>query len=83
MAGDPKQVLALLSDTIHEVDADVPVSEIIPMSWRMAGLFRPQRLSAIAVGYAGILAVFLSALGLYSSSLYFRSSKRKKALLSP
>lgn len=45
VTGDPAQALSLLSDTIHEVDPDVPVSEIIPMSWRMAGLFRPQRLA--------------------------------------
>jgi predicted permease len=78
VAGDPIQALALLSDTIHEVDADVPVSEIIPMSWRMAGLFRPQRLSAIAMGYAGILAVFLSALGLYSSLAAAVSRRRRE-----
>ncbi len=78
VTGDPTQALALLSDTIHEVDPDVPVSEILPMSWRVAGLFRPQRLSAIAVGYAGILAVFLSALGLYSSLAAAVSRRRRE-----
>jgi len=78
VTGDPRRALALLSDTIHEVNPDVPVSEILPMSWRVAGLFRPQRLSAIAVGYAGILAVFLSALGLYSSLAAAVSRRRRE-----
>ncbi len=78
VAGDPAQALVLLSDTVHEVDPEVPVSEILPMSWRVAGLFRPQRLSAIAVGYAGVLAVFLSALGLYSSLAAAVSRRRRE-----
>lgn len=67
VAGDPAAALPVLTAAVHAVDPDVPIAETITLSWRVAGMFRPQRLSATAVVYAAALAVFLSGIGLYSS----------------
>ncbi|NKB87213.1 MAG: FtsX-like permease family protein [Acidobacteria bacterium] len=67
VSGDPSATIPELTAAIHEVDANVPIAETLPLTWRVAGMYRPQRMSAMAVAYAASLAVFLSAMGLYAS----------------
>ncbi len=65
--GNPETMLPTLVREVRQVDPRVPVSETITMEWRLAGLFRPLRMGAATVSYAGGLTVMLSALGLYAS----------------
>ncbi len=67
VAGDPAAMLPTLARTVSEVDANVPVTGLVPMPLRIAGNLRPLRMGATAVGYAGGLAVLLSAIGLYAT----------------
>jgi predicted permease len=78
-AGNPAAVLAELSRTVHRVDPNVPIAETITLPVRIAALTRPVRVSALFVGYAAVLAVLLTAIGLYST-LAFAVSRRTKEI---
>jgi len=77
--GEPAAVLAELSQTVHRVDPNVPIAETITLPIRIAAVTRPVRVSALFVGYAAVLAVLLTAIGLYST-LAFTVSRRTKEI---
>jgi len=78
-AGDPTALLAELSRTVHRIDPNVPIAEMITLPVRMAALTRPVRVSALFVGYAASLAILLTAVGLYGT-LAFAVSRRTKEI---
>src|SRR5580765_6500721 len=78
-AGDPAALLAELSRTVHRIDPNVPIAEMITLPVRMAALTRPVRVSALFVGYAASLAIVLTAVGLYGT-LAFAVSRRTKEI---
>ncbi len=77
--GDPTAVLPTLRHEVHQVDPDVPIAETITLPLQMAGIFRPLRMSAMCVGYAGGLTLLLSVIGLYGA-LAFAVSRRRKEI---
>ncbi len=65
VTGDPAATRMLLQTTARAVDPAVPVSDVEPVQQAIADAYRSVRLAGSAVSYAGILAMLLSALGLY------------------
>lgn len=78
VAGDPAAVLPALMREVSRVDPDVPIAETITLSMRVAGLTRPLRVSAAFVGYAAILAVVLTTIGMYGALAFAVSTRTKE-----
>ena len=79
VTGDPAAMLSTLIHEVHQVDPEVPIAETITLPLQMAGIFRPLRMSATFVGYAGGLTLLLSVIGLYGA-LAFAVSRRRKEI---
>jgi macrolide transport system ATP-binding/permease protein len=77
--GDPAVILAALAREVHRVDPEVPIAETITLPMQMAGWIRPLRISATFVAYAAVLAMLLTAVGLYGT-LAFTVSRRTKEI---
>jgi predicted permease len=70
VAGDPAAMLQTLVRTVHAVDANVPIAEVITLPIQMEGLTRPVRVGAVFVGFAALFATVLTAIGLYGALAY-------------
>lgn len=65
--GEAEAMLPRLLREASRVDPAVPVSEPLTLTRRVAGYLQPVRMGAAVVSYAGMLAVLLSALGVYAA----------------
>ena len=65
VTGDADAAIALLQRTARAVDRAVPVMDFVPVERQLADRYKSVRLAGSAVSYAGILAMVLSALGVY------------------
>jgi putative ABC transport system permease protein len=63
--GDPSALLPLLRTTISAVDRSVPITEVMPMTAQVAGTYSLVGVAARVASAAGVIALFLSAIGLY------------------
>ena len=79
VAGDPAAMLPALVRAVNRIDAAVPIAETITLPIQMAGWTRPLRVSATFIGYAAVLAMLLTAIGLYGT-LAFAVSRRTKEI---
>jgi len=79
VAGDPAAMLPALVQAVNSVDPDVPIAETITLPIQMAGWMRPLRVAATFIGYAALLAMVLTAIGLYGA-LAFAVSRRTKEI---
>jgi len=64
-SGDPKAIIPAIRATIHSVDPNLPVSDIRPLSGEINGSVSNQRLVAQLSAVFGVLAAFLSCVGIY------------------
>jgi predicted permease len=69
-AGDASAYAATIADSLHKLNAGLPVSDIILMTaWIGASSF-VQRMAGTFVGAFGALALLLTAVGIYGVSAY-------------
>jgi ABC-type antimicrobial peptide transport system permease subunit len=70
VAGDPAAMLPLLRREIAAIDPNVPISEDYPLTLRLEYTFKPLRVARAMLTSLGVLAVLLSAIGLYGGLAY-------------
>ncbi len=74
-AGDSAAMVTAIRQSIHDVDATLPVSDVITLDEQVARSITNQRLVAQLSSFFGVLAVFLSCIGIYGLMSYIVSRR--------
>jgi len=74
-SGDTGATVAAIRQAIHDVDLTVPVSDVTTLDERVARSISNQRLVAQLLSFFGLLAVFLSCIGIYGLMSYVVSRR--------
>ncbi len=69
-AGDSAAAVAAIRQTIHEVDRTLPISDVMTLDEQVARSITNQRSLAQLSAFFGLLAVFLSCVGIYGLMSY-------------
>ena len=70
VAGDPAAALPMVRKAIAGVDPQVPVTETMPLMDQVRGAYTDTRVASAVLNCAALLAVILSAMGLYGAISY-------------
>jgi predicted permease len=70
VVGDPAAALPMIRSTIAGIDPNVPVTETMPLLDQVRGVYTNTRVAGAVIGCAALLALVLSALGLYGIISY-------------
>jgi len=79
VSGAIEPALLTMRDTIAKADPNVPVTEVMPLIEQVRGTFTDTRVAALVVSCCAGVALFLSALGLYSV-MSFEAARRTKEI---
>jgi len=69
-SGDTDAAIAAIRQAIHEVDRTLPISDVMTLDEQVARSTTNQRLVAQLSAFFGLLAVFLSCIGIYGLMSY-------------
>jgi ABC-type antimicrobial peptide transport system permease subunit len=68
--GDTGAMISAIQQTIHEVDRTLPISDVMTLDEQVARSVTNQRLLAQLSTFFGLLAIFLSCVGIYGLMSY-------------
>jgi predicted permease len=70
VAGDPATALPIVRKAIASIDPEVPVTEAMPLMDQVRGAYTDARVASAVLSCAALLALILSAMGLYGVVSY-------------
>ena len=73
--GDPTTASNAVQQTIHGIDRTLPITSVSSLDEQVAGSITQQRLVAQLSAFFGLLAVFLSCIGIYGLMSYMVSRR--------
>jgi putative ABC transport system permease protein len=67
---DAASLAPAMREQLRQLDRDLPLLDIRPLTWLISGTQFANRVAATLFGLAGVLGLFLAALGLYAITSY-------------
>jgi predicted permease len=77
-SGNAQAILPALQDLVLSMDRDIPVADVQLMSDVVAGSMRPERIRSATLASAAILALVLTALGLYGVLATYVAERKRE-----
>ena len=76
--GDPARFVSALRHQVSAVKSDILMTDVFTLRQQVDASLRQERLMSVLSSFFGLLAVLLSAVGLYGTSLACRSPEDER-----